>query len=533
MRYVVYPQITQTVYRLCVICGVALLSYAIINGQQEESFEGFLAGIRANAVKGEVFYQHEEGKFLLESGMRLEPGDIIRSAGNAYAELLLQPGNFLRVGGETECQIFSDQYDKMRLKLNSGTLTLEILARETNNYSWFQMDQATELIRVITPDAEVFINHPGVFRINTTRGGRTEVVVREGEAVINGYRVKKKRRAVVAGGTVTTAEIDARIEDVFDTWSRERAEQQVRENKLLKKEAPWTKSIKRGDVEIEVPDEEPSDNTRGRVISARPGTVNFVEDGVEFQENGKEWQQLTDKSQLETGDKLRTAAYSLVELILFPDMHLRVGASAEVLFDELSNDSITLKIVRGSAILDVARFDRKLGSQIKIGGSSTSAVINDSGNYRIDARAGGNTITVREGKVLFSERSVGSCKIIDSASISDCEKKPTDNFDFWSQHRGEGELYNGRVTLATVTHLTRLRRYRYRNTGFWYQHPGQTSYTFVPYTSQAFRSPYGGNYSTVLATRSSVNRTDNENRPVNRQRRPDVMRPNPILRPNP
>jgi hypothetical protein len=208
-------------------------------------------------------------------------------------------------------------------------------------------------------------------------------------------------------------------------------------------------------------------------------------------------------------------------------MHLRVDASSEVLFDELSNDSISVKVVRGSAILDVARFDRKLGSQIKIGGSSTSAVINDSGNYRVDARAVGNTITVREGKVMFNERSVGSCKIIDGATISDCERKLTDNFDFWSQHRGEGELYNGRVTLAMVTHLARLRRYRFRNTGFWYQHPGQTSYTFVPYTSQAFRSPYGGNYSTVLATRTSINRTDSEKKQRNRPYGPEIMRPNP------
>lgn len=513
-------------YRISVICGLVLLGCSLANAQEQAGLEGFIAGIRANAVKGEVLYQREEGKFPVESGLRLEQGDFIRSSAGAFAELLLQPGNFLRVGGETECQIVTDQYDKMRLKLNNGTLNLEVLSRETNNYSWFQIEQATELIRVITPNAEVFINHPGVFRISTTPAGRTEVVVREGEVVVNGHRIKKKQRGLAVNGNVSVVEIDARVEDDFDTWSRERAAQLVQENKLLKKAAPWAKQIKRGDVEIEVPNEEPVDN-RGRVISARPGSVNFVEDGVEFSRYAKAWQPLTEKSQLETGDKLRTAAYSLAEFILLPDMHLRIAGSSEVLLDELSNELISLKVVRGSAILDVARFDRKLGSQIKIGGSSTSAVINETGNYRVDARGNGNTITVREGKVMFNDRSVGSCKILDGAAIFDCDKKPNDNFDFWSQHRGEGELYNGRVTLATVTHLTRLRRYRHRNTGFWYQHPGQTSYTFVPYTSQAFRSPYGGNYSTVLATRSTVNRTDNEKKPRIRSLGPEIMRPNP------
>lgn len=362
------------------------------------------------------------------------------------------------------------------------------------------MERATELIRVITPDAEVLINHPGVFRINTSSGGSTEIIVREGEAVINGHKVKKKRRGVAANGNVTISEIDARVEDDFDAWSRDRAEQLVKANKLLKNEPPW--STKQDDVEmvVDVPEEE-ENNNRGRVISARPGAVNFVEEGVEFRSAGQDWEQLTDKSQLEEGDTLRTRANSHVELTLFPDMHFRLDGSSEVLFDELSADSISFKVVRGSAIIDVARFDRKQAPQITIGGSSTSAVVNDRGNYRVDTRGSSNTITVREGKVIFKERSVGGCNRIAGATITDCDKRRSDNFDFWSEHRGEGELYNGRGTVAMATYLTRLRRHRFRNGGFWYQQPGRTSYTFVPFSSQLFRSPYGGKYSTVLSPR--------------------------------
>ena len=300
-----------------------------------ESFEGFMAGIRANAVKGEIVYQRHDGKFPLESGLRLEEGDFIRSSKDSYAELLLQPGNYLRVSANTELKIFSDQHDKMRLKLTEGAIVIELLAREISYYSRDQIEESTELIRVITPDAEVFINRPGIFRINTA-GGRTEVVVREGEAALNGVKVKKKRRAVVANGHVTVMEIDSRIEDGFDIWSRERAGQLVQANKHLKNEAPWSKKLTRGDTEIEIPDDEENDNTRGRVISARPGTVNFVEDGVEFSRGAKEWQQLTEKSLLEAGDSVRTQANSLAELMLFPDTHLRIDASSEVLFDDLS-----------------------------------------------------------------------------------------------------------------------------------------------------------------------------------------------------
>ncbi|HEU4833433.1 MAG TPA: hypothetical protein VFS90_03420 [Pyrinomonadaceae bacterium] len=510
----------------CTLLLVLLLGCAITNGQADNSYSGFMAGIRANAVDGDIVYQRSDAKFPLEAGLKLEQGDFVRSRKDSYAELLLQPGNYLRVGSETEFQIFSEQHDKMRLKLNTGALNVEFLAREGISW-WYQMDQATELIRVITPDAEVFINRPGIVRINTTASGRTEVVVREGEAVINGYRVKKKRRAVAASGSVTISEIDSRIEDNFDKWSRERAVQLVQQNKLLKDVAPWSKGLKRGETSIEVPDEEEDDNTRGRVISARPGVVNFAEDGVEFSRAAEGWERLTEKSELEAGDVIRTNKNSLVELMIFPDAHLRLDASSEVMFDKLSNDEIWVKVVRGSAILDVARFDRKKAPQIVIGGSSMSAVVNESGNYRID----GNTITIREGKVIFNERSVGGCRRIDGGTISDCEKKAVDNFDFWSQHRGEGELYNGRATVAMVTYLDRLRRNRFKTAGFWYLQPGKTSYTFVPFTSQMFRSPYGGNYSTALAPLgSTVTRGDGGSNNPTRRRGPEIWRPRTDVR---
>src|SRR6185295_9870262 len=134
-------------YRPLVICGLVLLSCSLANSQRVESFEGFVTGIRPNAVNGEVFYRRQDATFPLESGLKLEQGDFIRSSAGGYAELLLQPGNFLRLGSETECQIFSDQHDKMRLKLTHGVLIIEFLSRETEYYSSGFWTDANELIR--------------------------------------------------------------------------------------------------------------------------------------------------------------------------------------------------------------------------------------------------------------------------------------------------------------------------------------------------------------------------------------------------
>lgn len=472
------------------------LSATGLRAQPGPDFEGFMSGIRANAVKGAVIYQRGKGKFILEPGLRLEEGDFVYTD-EGYAELLLQPGNFLRVGSNSEFQIFSDEHDKMRLKLNRGAISVEILERGSSTSFFYTHEQANELIRVITPNAEVFITRPGIYRINATTGDRTELVARDGEALINGQRVKEKRRGVAANGNVSVDEIDARNEDGLDTWARERAAKLVKANKSLKRDA-WTKKAKAGmnPVVVEAPDEELTPN-RGRVISAKPGTVNFVEAGVEFSHAG-EWKPLDEKSQLVTGDSVRTAKSSFVELVLFPDMHVRLDGSSELLLRELSSDSVSVKLLRGSAIFDVARFERKLGSQITVGGPSKSVVLDDLGNYRIDVRPEGETITVREGKVIFNERSVGSCRMIKGDFVDECDKRRYDNFDFWSTHRGEGQMYNGRVTVARVNHMIRVRRNRFRNTGFWFQQPGQVSYIFVPFSATIFKSPYGGNYSTVL-----------------------------------
>ena len=497
---------------------------------RQESFEGFISGIRANAVKGEVVYRRGDAKFNLEAGHKLEEGDFIKTESNSYAELLLQPGSYLRVGGDSELQIFSDQHDKMRFKLKRGSISLEVLSKEGEGSFLYDitLSQIFELIRVITPNAEVFITRSGIFRINSLGTGRTDVIVREGEAVINGQRVKEKRTGVASSQGIAIAEINSKLEDNFDAWSRERADELVDANRLLKRESPWAKDRKE-DEETSVGFPDDKSETRGHrlIISARPGAVNFVEAGVEFKRATKDWEALTEKSQLEAGDKLRTSANTFVELSMLPDINLRLDSKSEVLLERLSNESISVKLLRGSAILDVARFEGEGEQlpQVALAGVSTSVVIADEGNYRINITPNGDEIIVRHGKVMFKEQTIRSCRKITAGTVSECYKKPSDNFDVWSDHRGEGRLY----AMAMGAYLDRLRRSRFKNTGFWFQNPGKTSYTFVPYSSQRYRSPYGGSYSTVLLPRRVplIRPETRQTSPFGRMPGPQIARPQP------
>lgn len=252
---------------------------------------------------------------------------------------------------------------------------------------------------------------------------------------------------------------------------------------------------------VDMPPSEQRGGNNPHVVYARPGAVNFVEEGVEFSSGNKMWQELTEKSQLVPGDKLRTGRHSFAELMMFPDLYLRMDGESEVLLEQLSNETIAFKVLRGSAILDVARFDRKELPEISMSGPSTSVFVAEEGNYRINARLASDEIVVRRGKVQMQDRSIGGCRVISGANIAECDRKVNDNFDVWSQHRGEGQHFSGSVM---ATRLEQLRRRRFRTTGFWYQLPANGQYTFVPFFSTYFRSPYGGTYSSALSPRRAT-----------------------------
>jgi hypothetical protein len=483
---------------------LATLVVHIAAQEQEEQIENVpaISGLRVSVMDGEVLYVRENAKFDVEPGFEVKQADELRTASNARAELLLQPGNFVRIAANTDCQFIDDHYDRLKLLLNKGTVTFELLKNDWEDTSDFfeTLKQGFELIRIITPNSEVFLTQPGIFRINVS-DGRTELIVRRGEALIDGRRVKEKRSAVTARGSFNIADVDLKLEDPFDTWCRDRADKIVEANHALKKDAPWARKKEGREAMVDMPASEQRGGNNPNVVYARPGMVNFVEAGVEFSSANKEWQELTEKYQLVPGDKVRTSRHSFVELMMFPDLYLRLDGESEVLLEQLSNETIAFKVLRGSAILDVARFDRKELPEILISGPSTSAVVAEEGNYRINARPITDEIIVRKGKLQIQERSIGSCRIISGANTAECDRKITDNFDVWSQHRGEGQHFTGS---AMATRLTQLRRRRFKTTGFWYQVQSKAQYTFVPFFSSYFRSPYGGTYSSVLSPRRAT-----------------------------
>jgi len=172
----------RTVLLLLILATLVASIPAQDQEEQIDNIPAVLSGLRANAVEGEVVYARENAKFDVEADLELKQADTLRTGANGRVEFLLQPGNLLRAGPNTECQFADDRYDRLKFLLNKGTLTFELIKNDWEDTSDFfeSLKQGFELIRVITPNAEVFLTQPGIFRINTA-DGRTELIVRRGE----------------------------------------------------------------------------------------------------------------------------------------------------------------------------------------------------------------------------------------------------------------------------------------------------------------------------------------------------------------
>src|SRR5712691_6888782 len=90
------------------------------------------------------------------------------------------------------------------------------------------------------------------------------------------------------------------------------------------------------------------------VISARAGGVNAVTGRATMRAHGNsDWQQLTIKEDLETGDVVRTGLDGRVEMLLNPGSYMRVGENSEFELTHNSLENLEIRLISGTAIVEV------------------------------------------------------------------------------------------------------------------------------------------------------------------------------------
>jgi len=157
---------------------------------------------------------------MLISGDELQSGDTVKTGQNGRAEILLNPGCYLRLGEQSEFVFLFDNFTSDKLKLLRGSAVLEASAIDGS-------------ILVETPKASFEIARDGLYRFNVGADGRAEVAVRKGRVLVGVTTIKEGKRAIVEGGTAAIAKLNRQDIDALDEWSKERAKSLIALNSGL------------------------------------------------------------------------------------------------------------------------------------------------------------------------------------------------------------------------------------------------------------------------------------------------------------
>ncbi len=177
-------------------------------------------------VEGKVTVARKTGKSgLLLKNDQLEAGDRVTTGLDSKAEILLNPGSYLRVGPNSSFEFENTSLEDLRVKFHSGSAVVEVLASD---------DFA---IKVGVPSASFTLNRSGVFRIDVSGDGGARVAVWKGRLTINGDDVKSGRVAIINGSNVAVAKFDRDGGDDLDVWSKFRAKEVSAINARLERNA--------------------------------------------------------------------------------------------------------------------------------------------------------------------------------------------------------------------------------------------------------------------------------------------------------
>lgn len=225
---------------LNVLLGLLLVAVGSANAQHLISSKaGFV-----NRADGAVYvlrHDSEDGKAGRASlGTQLRDGDRLSTDANSRAEVLLNPGSYLRLDENSEVRAVTTTFSETRFELLKGSAIVEV----------GQIDKKAP-IEIVTPNGCISIAKDVLVRIDA-KTAATWVAVRQGEIYLGtrevaladqgNAKIKRGKVARLTGGNgqPELAKVDKDTVDNFDSWSFNRAQtlvaanlSSVRQNSLL------------------------------------------------------------------------------------------------------------------------------------------------------------------------------------------------------------------------------------------------------------------------------------------------------------
>ena len=214
--------------------GLVVCLSALVSAGQAQNREKFVISARAggvNSVAGRVMVTRQgQAAQLLTDQDNLSAGDSVTVGQASQAEVLLNPGSYLRVAENSEFTLVDNSLDNLVVKLTKGSAIIEATGGE----------DADLQINVLANRQHFVIIRSGIYRINV-QPGSAELLVRKGRVIpgANPREIVKggMRVTYAAAGGPLTAKLNKSDQDEFDLWSKKRAETLARANERLSSRA--------------------------------------------------------------------------------------------------------------------------------------------------------------------------------------------------------------------------------------------------------------------------------------------------------
>lgn len=210
---------TRAIFLLIVVISATGLVFAQAVTPGISASDKYLISAKAGGVnfaEGEVNRTLTNGKSrLLLKGDNIEIGDRVSTGLNGRIEILLNPGSYLRLGGNSSLEFESTALDDLQIKIISGSAMFEV----------FATDQFR--VNISTPNEKLAFFESGVYRIDLRPDGSGDIRVTEGKAAVgrigNLKLVTTGKMALFGDGTVTIAKFNRDKRDELADWSKTRA----------------------------------------------------------------------------------------------------------------------------------------------------------------------------------------------------------------------------------------------------------------------------------------------------------------------
>lgn len=185
-----------------------------------------------NAITGQASV-NSKGEFdwhQLNITDDLNAGDRLRTESDGRVEILLNPGSYLRVGGDSEIELSNNTLANLEVRLLRGTAIVEATGA----------DEMELNINISTPHTNFAIVRQGLYRLNVVPGDATELIVRKGRVILNDSHTKVKagNKVVFNANNVSVAKLTKEEKKTLDkqevdVWSKERAEVLAKANRRI------------------------------------------------------------------------------------------------------------------------------------------------------------------------------------------------------------------------------------------------------------------------------------------------------------